>query len=96
MEMMVYLNEFQRGLRPKRILGRHVEVIHEGEKFLSSQRHIHPLSSLLYTGLNDVLHIVRGCLSGHVYCEHIVSVTESKEYRLFGKLYNPCAGGYEV
>ena len=45
-KIVVYplLNEFQRWLGPKGVLGRHVEVIHESKKFLPSNRNIHTYS----------------------------------------------------
>ena len=34
-------DELQRRLGPKCVLGRHVEVVHEGQKLLATQRDIH-------------------------------------------------------
>lgn len=63
-------NQLQRGLGPKRVLGWHIEVIHEGDHAFASERHIDTLGSLLHPALNDALHIIRRGLRRHVDCEH--------------------------
>lgn len=57
-------DELKRRLRAKGVLGRHVEVIHEGHHLLSPNWHIHAFRPLLHPALNDVLHIVGGSLYG--------------------------------
>lgn len=56
------LHQFQRRLRAERVLGRHVEVVHEGQELLTPNRDVHSLGSLLHATLYDVLYIVGGSL----------------------------------
>ena len=56
------LHQLQGWLGAERVLGRHVEVVHEGQQLLPSDRDVHPLGPLLHPTLNDVLHIVGGSL----------------------------------
>ena len=62
-------NQLQRGLGPKRVLGWHIEVIHEGDHAFASERHIDTLGSLLHPALNDALHIIGRGLVGKVQNE---------------------------
>ena len=55
-------NQLQWWLRPKRVLGRHVEIVHEGDELLAANGNVHSLGSLLHTTLNDVLYVVGGGL----------------------------------
>lgn len=56
------LHQFQWRLRAERVLGRHVEVVHEGQELLTPNRDVHSLGSLLHATLYDVLYIVGGSL----------------------------------
>ena len=57
-------DELERRLGPERVLGGHVEVVHEGAHLLAADRHKHALRPLLHATLDDVLHVVRLRLYG--------------------------------
>jgi len=52
-------NEFERWLRSIRVLGRHVEVVHESQHLLATDRNIDALRTLLHSALDQVLDVVR-------------------------------------
>lgn len=59
-------DQLQRRLRSERVLGGHVEVVHEGQQRFSADRHEGAFRSFLDARLDDVLDVAGGRLRGHV------------------------------
>jgi len=52
-------DQFQGGLGPEGVLGRHVQVVHERDHLFAAGRNVDSLGSLLNATFDDLLHIVR-------------------------------------